>query len=135
MQLLYIAAFASICVLFATVFTVMRSVREDDSNENMEAETALSFMGAHEAEVASGQSWRESAAALALPEPEREAMPAAARQPMFAQGYAPDAAIQGNHGSQGQKRRRPPAYAVVLQGMVVGAAIVLLTQTQKRILR
>lgn len=138
MQLLYIAAVASICVLFGTVWSVMRNVREDDSEETMEAETALSFMAAPEQEPASTESWREGAAALQIQEPEvleTETVPEPwmpSLQPIFAQGFVPDAPQREPRGLHETKRSKPPAYAVVLQGMVVGAAIVLLTHTQRR---
>ena len=137
MQVLYVAAFASVCVLFGTVFFVMRSVRDDEDTEMMDAETGLSFMGTAEDNAASAQNWREAAAALAMPEPEEMAAEPVVQsalpqlQPVFAQGFAAEPP------QLGVKRSRPPLYALVLQGMVVGAAIVLLTQTQtqKRMLR
>ncbi|HUZ05179.1 MAG TPA: hypothetical protein VMU62_07460 [Acidobacteriaceae bacterium] len=139
---LYVAAVVSVCVLSGMVFFVMRSVREDEEELELEAETGLSFMHAAGRDVSPLPTWRETEELLGNAEREEAAsMPVAegiARhavplQPVFAQGFAPHQA--GHPAGRGRKRSGSSAYAVVLQGMVVGAAIVLLTQTQRRLLQ
>ena len=139
MQVLYAAAVVSVCVLFGMVFFVLRSVREDEEELELEAETGLSFMHVAGRDISPLPTWRETEELLRDAEREEAAsMPVAAGiarhavslQPVFTQGFAPHQVSRPTN--RGRTRGGSSAYAVVLQGMVVGAAIVLLTQTQRR---